>query len=246
MNKILSVLIVIVGIYITASLAYSEAYPEKIESLEIPIEIEEVSEVVIEEEIEEQPATQLPEVVVRSCQPLGEDLPLNIDMDRVRAEWIEWNNMERRSLGLHEYVYNDQLNRTAILWSKISRDRGYMDHKRGGTIEYYDYGAMKEWFSDFGLEFQSGLFTENIAWEKYYCDAEVQDCTQEMIDSAKRGFNFFIGEKGTDYTAHYDSIVNPYFDIIGFGVAVDDEKNNYYLTVHYAKAISNEPLKICD
>ena len=198
----------------------------------------------IMEEKHDQPA--LVEFDPEPCQPLGEDLPSNIDMDQVRTEWIEWYNAERRALDLHEYTYDNQLNRTAIEWSKISRDRGYMDHKRDGTTDYYDYYGIMAWFSDLGVEFENGMYSENIAWEIYNCDVEEADCTQAMIDSVKKGFNFFIGEKGTSYTAHYDSIVSPHYNIIGFGVAVDDAANRYYLTVHYAKAISNEPMKICD
>lgn len=180
------------------------------------------------------------------CQLLGEDLPANINMDKVRATWLEWYNVERRSLGLHEYTYDEQLNRTATEWSKISRDRGYMDHKRDGTTSYYDYYGIMDWFSNLGLEFENGMYSENIAWEMYYCDVTADDCTQEMIDSVKKGFNFFMSEKGGSYTAHYDSIINPNYNIIGLGVAVDDAANKYYLTVHYAKAISNEPIGICD
>ncbi|MFC1600137.1 S-layer homology domain-containing protein [Patescibacteria group bacterium] len=198
----------------------------------------------IMEEKHDQPA--LTEFDPEPCQPLGEDLPANIDMDQVRAEWLEWYNTERRSLGLHEYTYNDQLNRTATQWSKTSRDRGYMDHKRDGTTDYYDYYGIMAWFSDLGLEFEDGMYSENIAWEYYNCDVNATDCTQEFTDAVKKGFNFFIEEKGTDYTAHYDSMVSSNYNIIGFGAAADDDENKYYLTVHYAKAISNEPMKICD
>lgn len=198
----------------------------------------------IMEEKHDQPA--LTEFDQEPCQSLGEDLPSNIDMEQVRTTWLEWYNEERRSLGLHEYVYDEQLNRTATQWSKTSRDRGYMDHKRDGTTDYYDYYGIMDWFSNLDLEFENGMYSENIAWEMYYCDVNAADCTQDMIDSVKKGFNFFIGEKGTSYTAHYDSMTSPNYNIIGFGVAVDDAANKYYLTVHYAKAISNEPMKICD
>jgi hypothetical protein len=80
----------------------------------------------------------------------------------------------------------------------------------------------------------------------YYCDASEDDCTQQMIDSVRKGFDFFIGEKGTSYTAHYDSMVSPNYNIIGFGVAIDDDANKFYLTVHYAKGIANDPIRICE
>jgi hypothetical protein len=180
------------------------------------------------------------------CKTLGEDLPANIDMDIVRQTWLEWYNKERTALGLHEYALDDQLNMTATAWSKISRDRGYMDHKRPGQTSYYDFYMILDWFKNLGIEFEDSAFSENIAWEMYYCDASEADCTQQMVDSIKKGFNFFMSEKGGSYTAHYDSITSSNYNIIGLGIAIDDAANKYYLTVHYAKAISNDPMQICE
>jgi uncharacterized protein YkwD len=198
----------------------------------------------IMEEKHDQPAAQT--LDNSPCWELGEDLPLNINMNKVRETWLEWYNEERRSLGLHEYTYEPQLNRTATIWSKTSRDRGYINHKRDTSSGYYDFYGILDWFKALGLEFENDMFSENIAWEMYYCDVEAEDCTQEMIDSIRKGFKFFIGEKGTSYTAHYDSMVSPNYNIIGLGVAIDDDANKYYLTVHYAKGIANEPMRICD
>ncbi|MFC1810596.1 S-layer homology domain-containing protein [Patescibacteria group bacterium] len=180
------------------------------------------------------------------CQELGEDLPANIDMDTVRETWLSWYNEERRLLGLHEYIYDDQLNRTATQWSKVSRDRGYMDHKRDGSTDYYDFYGIMDWFAGLGIEFVNSAYTENIAWEMYYCDVTAEDCTQDMINSVRKGFDFFMSEKGGSYTAHYDSIISPNYNIIGLGVAINDDANKFYLTVHYAKGISNEPMRICE
>lgn len=178
------------------------------------------------------------------CQELGEDLPSNINMDVIRRTWLEWYNVERRALDLHEYTLNDQLNRTAIAWSEISEDRGYMDHKREGQTEYYDSQIIRDWLTNLGIEIESSLFVENIAWGMFNCNQA--DCTDQLLDSIEYSFNFFMDEKGTDYTAHYDSVVSPYYNIIGLGIAVDEVANKYYLTVHYAKAISNNPMRICD
>ncbi len=183
---------------------------------------------------------------VSPCQDMGEDLPSNIDMDKVRQTWLDWYNEERTALGLHSYVLDDQLNRTATEWSKISRDRGYMDHKRPGQTDYYDFYMILDWFENLGVEFENSMFSENIAWEMYYCDASEDDCTQEMIDASEKAFNFFMSEKGGTYTAHYDSIISPNYNIVGLGIAIDDAANKFYLTVHYAKAISNDPVRVCE
>ncbi len=230
----------------TETLLAQKYIPDSIEYADHEITRQEMAEMIwrIMEKKHDQPAAQ--SLKNSPCQPLGEDLPANINMDKVREIWLSWYNEERRALGLQDYTYNDQLNRTAIIWSKTSRDRGYMDHKRDTSSGYYDFYGILDWFKALGLEFENNMFSENIAWEMYYCDVDAEDCTQDMIDSIRKGFNFFIGEKGTSYTAHYDSIVSPNYNIIGLGIAIDDDANKYYLTVHYAKAIANEPMRICD
>jgi uncharacterized protein YkwD len=139
-----------------------------------------------------------------NCMELGEVLPANINMEVIRETWLEWYNAERLALDLHEYTLNDQLNRTAIAWSEISEDRGYMDHKREGQTEYYDSRKIRDWLTDLGIEIESSLFVENIAWGMFNCDQA--DCTQQLLNSIEYSFNFFMDEKGTDYTAHYDSV----------------------------------------
>ncbi|MBU1445801.1 S-layer homology domain-containing protein [Patescibacteria group bacterium] len=183
------------------------------------------------------------------CTQLGEDIPANVDMGRVRATWLDWYNDVRADLDLAPYIYNDQLNRTAIIWSELAEDRGYIDHKRPGYTAYYDYYGILNWFENLGISFEAQggyTYVENIAWEMYYCKDTEPDCTDAMINSIRKGFNFFVSEKGTSYTAHYDSIINPAFKEIGLGIAVDPTKNKYYLTVHYATKISSDPIRICD
>lgn len=166
------------------------------------------------------------------------DLPSNIDMQKVRESWLLWNNDARLALGLNEYVYNDELNKSATMWSEVSKSRGYMDHKREGQTEYYDFYKIRDWFkNEAGLEFENDLFTENIAWGNYNCDESNPDCTQYLIDSIKYSFDYFMAEKGEDYSPHYDSVVNKYFKIIGLGIAIDKEAHKYFLTVHYAGEI---------
>lgn len=183
------------------------------------------------------------------CQPLGEDLPSNINMDIVRDTWLSWNNEARTAEGLHLYVLNDQLNRSATAWTEFAEDRGYMDHKRPGSTDYYDYWAITAWYADLGLTFENvyGVtHSENIDWGPYNCSESEPDCTQDLISKVRNGFNFYMAEKGDAYSPHYDSVMNGYFNEIGFGISIDPEKNMYYMTVHYGTRITSDPLRICD
>lgn len=161
-------------------------------------------------------------------------LPDNIDMSQVRSSWLSWNNEVRKQEGLHEYLYNNQLNRSAYVWSDFSKQRGQISHKRIGQTEYYDYNMITAWFANLGLKFQNVYrvtHTENIGAGPYRCDNT--DCTQELINSIRSTFDHYMGEKNKEYRPHYNSVMNGYFNEIGLGISIDKENKKYYLTVHY-------------
>jgi uncharacterized protein YkwD len=54
----------------------------------------------------------------------------NIDTSKVLQTWLDWQNEVRSELGLSSYSYNPLLNNSALKWSQISKERGYMDHRR--------------------------------------------------------------------------------------------------------------------
>lgn len=159
--------------------------------------------------------------------------PDNIDMSRVREAWMNWYNTERRKQGLHDYTYNNELNRSAYIWSEFSNQRGYIDHKRPGTTAYYDYNAITAWFADLGLIFENiyrVTHTENIGSGFYRCDSS--DCTQDLIDALRPTFDFYMGEVNDAYRPHYNSVMNSYFNIIGLGISIAED-GKLYITVHY-------------
>lgn len=181
-----------------------------------------------------------------TCQIFEEEIPDNIDMERVRATWLSWINTERAKYGLDPYVYNNQLNRTAYLWSEYAKERGYIDHKRPGQSAYYDYNIITKWFADKGLTFKNVnrvTYSENIGWGVISCNKS--DCTDEMIDSVRLTFDFYMAEKGKAYQPHYSSMVNKYFTEIGMGLAINENTGKYYITTHYATAITSNPMAIC-
>ena len=167
-------------------------------------------------------------------------------MDKVRTTWLQWYNDARNDQGLAPYVYDVQLDRTAATWSEYSKDKGSITHKRPGQTAYYDYWLIKDWFKNLGLEFANvngETYTENIGWGYYNCSGS--DCTDQLLDSIRTTFDFFMGEKNQSYRPHYESIMNAGFKKIGLGIAIDPDAKKYYLTVHYATEITSHPAGVC-
>lgn len=180
------------------------------------------------------------------CQVVSNPLPANIDMQKVRDTWLGWYNEVRGAQGLKPYSYNDQLARTAIIWSETAKQKGVIEHKRPGQTVYYDYNRMLAWFKGLGLEFKvigNQTQVENINWGYYNCKSA--DCTQALITSIRTGFDFFYGEKNRAYRPHYESIMNKNYKIIGLGISIDEAKRRYYLTVHYGTEIISNPMPVC-
>jgi predicted DNA-binding antitoxin AbrB/MazE fold protein/uncharacterized protein YkwD len=181
------------------------------------------------------------------CNPLGENVPSNIDMAKVRDTWLGWYNKVRAADGLYVYTYNNQLNRSAIAWSEASETKGMMDHKRSPGDVYYDYNKITAWFADLGLVFKNVnrvTHTENIGWGMYKCSKS--DCTDDLIKSIRTTFDFYMAEKDQSYKPHYNSVMNAYFKEIGLGIAIDPVSGKYYLTTHYGTEIVSKPLPICE
>lgn len=181
-----------------------------------------------------------------SCVPITTNPPPHVNMQRVRSVWLSWYNRLRLRMHLTPYVLSDHLNGTAMNWSAFAVKRGTIDHKRYPGSPYYDYAAIEDWFRNKGLEFANvdgKTFTENIGWGTYDCSK--RDCTEAMIDAIRTTFGFFLSERGKSYSPHYNSIVNPEFRKIGLGIAVSPTQGRYYLTVHFATAITSDPPAYC-
>lgn len=176
-----------------------------------------------------------------------------VDMEKVRTAWLGWYNDARKKNGLGTFTYDANLDATALKWSETAVERGSITHKRTGQTAYYDYKRMVSWFKNQGVSFknvQGSTFVENIGWDYYSCPADAKDCTDKLIASIKHTYNFFMGEKGKKYHAHYDSIMNKRYRKIGLGITVDPAKKRYYLTVHYAVEViplddSAKSLAVC-
>ncbi|MGL5830818.1 MAG: S-layer homology domain-containing protein [Candidatus Altimarinota bacterium] len=225
--------------------------PTSIKYLNEELNRSEVAEIIYRmmAEIHDQPSTTTAALETNFCQKSPEDLPDNIDMQKVRSTWLKWYNDARAAENLPAYTYNSQLDRTAIIWSEYSEKQGTITHTRPGQTAYYDYNRILQWFKNLDVTFASingSTYTENIGWNYYNCPASNADCTDQLISSIRSTFDFFMSEKGKAYTAHYDSIMHRNFKIIGLGISVDPVRKKYYLTVHYGTAITSNPPAICD
>ena len=167
-----------------------------------------------------------------------------IDLKRIRETWLSWVNEERQKLGLHSYQYDMRLEKTALTWSNISKERGYITHKRDMEDNLlYNYKAITIWFEEQGLKFKNikgYTFTENIGYG--YFKYKTGDYTDEIIKAIHSTFEYYMNEKGkTDKweSAHYRSIIAPFFYFLGLGIALDENNDCYYLTVHYGSEIED-------
>lgn len=160
-----------------------------------------------------------------------------IDMKIIRSYWLELFNSTRKSIWLHEYSYDEKLNNTANEWSEISKNIWNISHKRDLWDSYYDYNKINAWFNNRWVKCENiyrVTFSENIWWWKYKCNDN--DCNQELKDAIKWVFNMYLWEKNKQYRAHYESIVNSYFNKIWVWISIKNNWNNnytFYITTHY-------------
>ncbi|HRX63761.1 MAG TPA: CAP domain-containing protein [Candidatus Absconditabacterales bacterium] len=173
------------------------------------------------EELEEEIVTQ-------------DELIKNVNWDRVEKAWLEWHNAERRGLGLDEYSISESLNFSSLEWAQKLAKQNYSTHERKTSDNGYNYYSILNWFNGLGIDFDYNgtAFSENIAYQYYNC--KKSDCTQNMINALKKGFDFWMSEKWeTEYSkrAHYRAIIHPYFDEIGVGVALVGKR--YWVVSHY-------------
>jgi Cysteine-rich secretory protein family len=159
----------------------------------------------------------------------------NVDTVRVRTTWLSWYNTTRKSLGRSEYSYDARLDKTASDWNKIFAEGRWLNHHtRTPGDGYYNFPKIDAWFLARWINpkvINRSKHTENVGYGYYTCNQG--DCTDELIESIRSTYMFYMSEKGKSYDAHYQSIINPYFTKIGMDIIVVPNEKRYYLTVHY-------------
>ncbi len=192
------------------------------------------------------PSTTLTKVLTAQCKEIMQPAIAHVDMNEVSSTWLQWINDARAENNLSFYSLDRQLERTALIWSKLSKERGVISHKREENSSYYDYKRIEQWFEDLGLTFKNisrTTFTENIGTGYYTCNKT--DCTSEFLKAIRTTFDFYMAEKNKESRAHYNSIMNPNFERIGVGIALDEAKHKYYITTHYGTQITSDPAPVC-
>lgn len=188
------------------------------------------------------------------CQLIGDDLDSRFDMQRVRNTWFGWINDARKKAGLSAYTENQQLDRTATDWAKTMRSRGVISHKRDPGDAYYNYAKITSWFADHGIVAKNiyrVTHTENIGGGYLQCTKT--DCTDELIAAIRPTFDAYMREgsntettsgNGTSTRAHYNSVMNKYFQEIGMGVTVNAD-GKVFAATHYVTEIISGPVEMC-
>lgn len=234
---------------VVQELTKKRALPLSIETVHRPITRAEVSEILdrLMTKDQSRPSVETSVLLRETCEWFSEDAIPTVDLEEVRRVWISWINGVRKENNLTPVFIDRQLNRSAFLWSKASREKNTMDHKRPGQTAYYDYKRIESWFSDLGLEFKNVnriTFTENIGWGYFRCSKKA--CTQAMIDAIRPTFDFYLAEKGKASAPHWNSIINPQFRLVGMGIAVDPTSKKLFITTHYGTEMTSEPAPVCE
>lgn len=186
-------------------------------------------------------------LAAEDCYSIDQYIPKNVDMAKLRENWLSWNNGVRDAADLVPYVMEPELSWSAQNWSDRAKRLGSITHKRDGQAVYYDYKRMVNWFKELKLEFKNvsgSTFTENIGWGYYKCPADGSDCTEAMSKAIKTTFDFFAREKKAN-GVHWRSMMNKNYRKIGLGLALDAKKKKYYVTIHYGTEITSDPKPIC-
>lgn len=165
----------------------------------------------------------------------------NIDFGKVKEKWLDLNNSLRKDLWKSEYRYDDKLDGTAQEWSKVSKQRWNITHKRDKKDSYYNYSKITSWFKNRWVECKNvnrSTFSESIWYGNYSCKWD--NCTRELENWIERVFNMYVKEKNKKYKPHYKALISDQFKNIWLWLSITEIKGNsyeFYLTVHYCTEV---------
>ncbi|MBN2307218.1 S-layer homology domain-containing protein [Candidatus Peregrinibacteria bacterium] len=178
------------------------------------------------------------ELAEKECY--DDKVPASIDMNQVRAEWLLWHNQARKDRGVGTLSQNEGLNYSSALWASSNESIKTLTHDRPGGQ------SMDDWFDNIGIVFadKNGVvYGENLGLRTFRCSE--YNCTDEALASARFIFDQFMAEEGTNFTGHYDNIVQPDFTDLGLGMAIDSSGEVMYLTAQYSFGLARYPGNLC-
>jgi uncharacterized protein YkwD len=223
-------------------------------SVAIDLEEENVEHVSLEVEGAKQPDTDngIEEEQVQEPARSGKDEYYTLKRGRINLSSLQKERLERVNevrarpdLQRNPLTLEPALDKTASQWAQVMRNRWNASHERTEGDGYYNYAKIDQWFADKGVRFAYqdwATFTENIGYAWFDCDED--DCTDVALESMHRIFEFFIGEEGAAYDAHWKTTVHPLYKQVGIGISVDEANNRIYMAAHYATKVIKEPVSI--
>lgn len=168
---------------------------------------------------------------------IDNNVAVYFDKEEVFMYWKDLLNEVREWEWLTWYSYDESLNITAKKWSDLAVSRWKISHQVDLWDSYYDYSKKVVWMRENWVTCKNvdrATFSESIAWQEFNCNSD--DCTEEVKQSIKRSYDFFVWEKWQEYDLHYKAIVHLYFETMWLWLSiVEKSANRYkiYLTNHY-------------
>ena len=162
----------------------------------------------------------------------------NIDERKIRDAILSWHNDERESLWLNDYKYNLDLEWSATVWANeiASSWKTKNLHVRNSWDWTYNYNSILNRFSNLWIKFPASVkwaasFSESVWYWYYKCSKS--DCTQSLIDAAKKTRTWLIMKEKSYNWDHYRAAVMKHFTQMWAWIAIDKSNNRYYIVLHY-------------
>jgi len=162
----------------------------------------------------------------------------NIDEQKVRNAILSRHNDERDNVWANPYTYNIDLEWSAtVRANKLASSSKVQNlHLRNSGDWTYNYNSILNRFSNLWIKFPSSVkwaasFSESIWYWYYKCSKS--DCTQDLINAAKKTRTWLIMKEKSDNGSHYRAAVMKHFTQMWAWIAIDKSNNRYYIVLHY-------------
>lgn len=151
--------------------------------------------------------------------------------------WLELYNIERKKLWLHSYKYDIRLQNSAEIWSKLSANKWYIDHKRNKNDAYYNFNKIQNWFKNnwVNCKIENRTWAVENIWY-WFMNCKNGNCLEETKKVVKQTFDMYMREKWKKNDAHYKAIISKNLNFMWFGIYKKNlwnGKYKVYNTTHF-------------